>query len=70
MIPRTFEDRHGGRWMYGDGTRNPQGDYYYMGVYREAAGPSLAYMLDHIQRPTTGFREVTIDPDLMLDEGV
>ncbi len=27
----------GYEWRYGDGTRNPQGDYYYDGVYIEQA---------------------------------
>lgn len=32
---------NGGAWVYGPGTRNPQGDFYYHGRYSEPANPTL-----------------------------
>ena len=64
---RKFESiRHPGTyWIYGTGTRNPKGDYYYNHIYVEPAGPSLKWIQ---QDPSV--REVVADPDLEVDEGL
>jgi hypothetical protein len=54
------------QWRFGEGTRNPQGDYYFGEAYREPSGFSLEYVLDHPQ----SFQEIVHDPDLVLTEGI
>ena len=57
-------------WMYGEGTINPEGDYYYRGEYVEPAGPSLAYFERELRKGDSGIMELTIDPDLVVADGL
>jgi hypothetical protein len=69
MSQRIFKEGYG-TWIFGDGTRNPQGDYYRDGVYMEPAGPDLAWCVQQAQRLGATIHEIVPDPDLELDEGI
>ena len=64
---RKFESIHylGTYWIYGTGTRNPEGDYYYNHRYVEPAKLSLARILQD-----SSVREVLPDINLEVDEGL
>ena len=56
-------------WVFGEGTINPEGDYYFEGGYVEPAGPSLAYFEREIRKSDSEFDEIFDDPDLKVAEG-
>jgi hypothetical protein len=62
---RFYLKRHGVQheWHYGEGTYNPQGDYYWKGMYKEAARLSLSDMLHGLK---DGDAVEIYDPDLVL----
>ena len=51
-------------WIFGEGTRNPNGDFYYRGEYEDLSIYTLTEMLE-------GNRAYeVIDPDMVMDEGL
>ena len=55
-----------GSWIFGEGTKNIQGDYYVNNVYKE---PSI-FTMDSFHKYPTLYEEVIEDPDLVMDEGL
>ena len=58
------------RWLFGEGTHNPEGDFYFGNKYEEASEFSLEHIEDSIKLGESGWYEVCIDPDLIVDEGL
>ena len=67
---RKFTNSMGSMWVFGEGTINPEGDYYLGGRYVEPASPSLAHFEQALRKGDSGVMEITIDPDLAVAEGL
>jgi len=64
FVPSQSEDDS--LWVFGPGTFNEQGDYYYQMTYVEPAGYTLEELI------ADGYHEVFDhwDPDLIMDNGL
>ena len=56
-------------WRFGAGTRNPGGDYWVEGSYREPSIFTVAHFLD-LSNVYTEDLTYCVDEDLLMDEGL
>ena len=57
-------------WVFGEGTINPEGDYYFEWRYVEPTGVSLASFEREGRARNSEVEEIVDDPDLEVAEGL